>query len=351
MIAVGAAVREVSKEFDLYWNSPSAYPAAGLRRRARTGRRRGSRGHASPQRAPTRNPLAYIEAVRVDARWSATCSSAGSRSSGPTPGWCTTIRRRRSTPPAGPTSCSSRSSCGRSAGRRGRSTSSRPTSCRAHEGTAALVALARQGRARCASSPTRWRRPTRSPCTRAMRSAAKTCFVPASSSTSSSRRQGSESHERDARLGSSSSSGLHAKTFAVDREPHLRRLVQLRPALGAAEHRDGPRDREPDARAAAGPGFRHRRAEGRVRGAAGAGRPRPGMDRADRHRARSATTPSRTRAGRCARASSCCRSSRSSGCSRATRTSPGSPRSGVWRVGRVDTHAVAALQRFAVRRP
>jgi len=28
VIAVGAAVREVSKEFDLYWNSPSAYPAA-----------------------------------------------------------------------------------------------------------------------------------------------------------------------------------------------------------------------------------------------------------------------------------------------------------------------------------
>jgi cardiolipin synthase C len=28
VIAVGAAAREVSKEFDLYWNSPSAYPAA-----------------------------------------------------------------------------------------------------------------------------------------------------------------------------------------------------------------------------------------------------------------------------------------------------------------------------------
>jgi len=30
VIAVGAAVREVSQEFDLYWNSASAYPAAGL---------------------------------------------------------------------------------------------------------------------------------------------------------------------------------------------------------------------------------------------------------------------------------------------------------------------------------
>jgi phosphatidylserine/phosphatidylglycerophosphate/cardiolipin synthase-like enzyme len=30
VIAVGAAVREVSKEFDLYWNSPSAYPAGSV---------------------------------------------------------------------------------------------------------------------------------------------------------------------------------------------------------------------------------------------------------------------------------------------------------------------------------
>ena len=30
VIAVGAAVRDVSQQFDLYWNSPSAYPAAGL---------------------------------------------------------------------------------------------------------------------------------------------------------------------------------------------------------------------------------------------------------------------------------------------------------------------------------
>ncbi|MFZ4478270.1 MAG: phospholipase D family protein [Rhodoferax sp.] len=30
VVAVGAAVRDVSSEFDLYWNSPSAYPAASL---------------------------------------------------------------------------------------------------------------------------------------------------------------------------------------------------------------------------------------------------------------------------------------------------------------------------------
>ena len=46
-----------------------------------------------------------------------------------------------------------------------------------------------------------------------------------------------------AKKGDSSSAGLHAKTFAVDR-PRLRRLVQLRPALRLAEHRDGARDRQ-----------------------------------------------------------------------------------------------------------
>jgi len=35
VIAVGAAVREVSKEFDLYWNSPSAYPAGSIVGKAR----------------------------------------------------------------------------------------------------------------------------------------------------------------------------------------------------------------------------------------------------------------------------------------------------------------------------
>ncbi len=30
VLAVGSAVREVSKEFDVYWNSPSAYPASGF---------------------------------------------------------------------------------------------------------------------------------------------------------------------------------------------------------------------------------------------------------------------------------------------------------------------------------
>ena len=30
VIAIGPAVRDISNQFDLYWNSPSAYPAAGL---------------------------------------------------------------------------------------------------------------------------------------------------------------------------------------------------------------------------------------------------------------------------------------------------------------------------------
>ncbi len=51
------------------------------------------------------------------------------------------------------------------------------------------------------------------------------------------------------RAGSSASS-LHAKTFSVDRAARVHRLVQFRPALGEAEHRDGLRDRQPGHRAA-----------------------------------------------------------------------------------------------------
>jgi putative cardiolipin synthase len=66
--------------------------------------------------------------------------------------------------------------------------------------------------------------------------------------------------------------------------PHLRRLVQLRPALGAAEHRDGPGDRQPDSGADVGRQLRPDRAAGSVRGRAGAGRHPPAVDRAQRRR-------------------------------------------------------------------
>ena len=44
VLAVGPAVPEVSKEFDVYWNSASAYPASGFVGRAGAGRHRQSRG-------------------------------------------------------------------------------------------------------------------------------------------------------------------------------------------------------------------------------------------------------------------------------------------------------------------
>ncbi len=52
------------------------------------------------------------------------------------------------------------------------------------------------------------------------------------------------------------------------RQAHLRRLVQLRPALGAPEHRDGAGDRQPDGREAAGRRLRDRGARHRLRSCA-----------------------------------------------------------------------------------
>jgi putative cardiolipin synthase len=64
VLAVGAAVREVSNEFDLYWNSASAYPAASFAGKS------GPDGEAELQSrfAQTRadpESVAYIEAVRT----------------------------------------------------------------------------------------------------------------------------------------------------------------------------------------------------------------------------------------------------------------------------------------------
>ena len=125
-----------------------------------------------------------------------------------------------------------------------RSTSSRRTSCPATDGTEQLGGAGQTRRDACASSPIRSRRPTTKSvhagyAKRRQRSARR----PASSSTRSSRPQRKQAANPASRFGSSSSSGLHAKTFAVDGQPHLRRLVQLRPALGAAQYRNGAGDR------------------------------------------------------------------------------------------------------------
>ncbi len=64
VVAVGAAVREVSKEFDLYWNSPSAYPAASFVGAPGPDvvanlKARFAAAHADPE------SVAYVEAVRT----------------------------------------------------------------------------------------------------------------------------------------------------------------------------------------------------------------------------------------------------------------------------------------------
>ena len=127
VIAIGAAVPEVSKEFDLYWNSPSAYPAASFVGAP------GPDGAANlvakfastrPIRTPSPSPRRYARPTSC-----AICLADSSRLNGRTPKWCTTTQPRRSTPPTGPTFCFSRSSCGRSVGRRSPSISSPRTSC------------------------------------------------------------------------------------------------------------------------------------------------------------------------------------------------------------------------------
>jgi len=64
VLAVGAAVRDVSRQFDLYWNSPSAHPSAGFAGGS------GPEGPASLEAAfaSTRahpGSVAYVEAVRT----------------------------------------------------------------------------------------------------------------------------------------------------------------------------------------------------------------------------------------------------------------------------------------------
>ncbi len=63
LLAVGAAVREISREFDVYWNSPSAYPAASF---VRSGGAEEQAALAKTFAATRADPAsaAYVEAVR-----------------------------------------------------------------------------------------------------------------------------------------------------------------------------------------------------------------------------------------------------------------------------------------------
>jgi putative cardiolipin synthase len=64
VIAVGPAVGEVSKEFDLYWNSPSAYPAVSFVGAPKPDATADLKANFSAMRADPES-VAYLEAVRL----------------------------------------------------------------------------------------------------------------------------------------------------------------------------------------------------------------------------------------------------------------------------------------------
>jgi len=64
VIAVGAAPRDVSREFDLYWNSPSAYPAASVVRAQAADDAGDLKARFASTRADPES-VSYIEAVRT----------------------------------------------------------------------------------------------------------------------------------------------------------------------------------------------------------------------------------------------------------------------------------------------
>jgi putative cardiolipin synthase len=64
VVAVGAAVSEVSKQFDVYWNSPSAYPAAGFVGASGPDGEASVKARFAAARADPES-VAYLEAVRT----------------------------------------------------------------------------------------------------------------------------------------------------------------------------------------------------------------------------------------------------------------------------------------------
>jgi putative cardiolipin synthase len=152
VVAVGPAVAEVSRQFDLYWNSASAYPAAALLdasgpQAAAELQARFAAARADPQ------ALIYLEAVRTTPVVRDLLAQKLSFD------WCTTSRPRRWTPPSVPTSCSFLTWCAPWAGRRSRWTWCLLTSCRVRRARPRWRRWPAAA-SRCVSSPIRWPPPT-----------------------------------------------------------------------------------------------------------------------------------------------------------------------------------------------
>ena len=214
VIAVGAAVRDVSKEFDLYWNSPSAYPAASLVGApgpdgAANLKTRFATTRADPQ------SVAYIEAVRatpvirdvLDRKLAYEWTTARVVFDDPAKTLDTTARTEVLLFPE----------LVRTIGRPETTLDLvSPYFVPGEQGTAALVALANRGiKVRILTNSLSSSDESVVHAGYAKRrhdllyAGIKLYELKATA--------GRESNEGEAKLGSSSSSGLHAKTFAVDR--------------------------------------------------------------------------------------------------------------------------------------
>jgi putative cardiolipin synthase len=215
VIAVGAAVRDVSKEFDLYWNSPSAYPAASFAGAPGPDGAANLEARFATTRADPES-VAYIEAVRatpvirdvLDRKLAYEWTTARLVFDDPAKTLDTTARTDVLLFPE----------LARMIGRPETMLDLvSPYFVPGEQGTAALVALANRGiKVRILTNSLSSSDESVVHAGYAKRrhdllhAGIKLYELKATA--------GRESNEGEAKLGSSSSSGLHAKTFAVDRE-------------------------------------------------------------------------------------------------------------------------------------
>ena len=300
-------------QFDAYWNSASAYPAASRHRRVAR-----CDGGASCERlaeldARARRPRVYLDAVRGTPLVRQLLAGDAAARMGRRARGAATIRPRCCSRPSGrdlhmlprlKASWASRSAS---------STSSRPTSCRREEGTEALIALAARGvkvRVLTNSLAATDVAPVHAGYVEVPRGAAarRRAAVRAQARAAASRRSATGAARRQLRR-QPARQDLRGRP-----QPHLRRLVQLRSALGAAQHRDGRRDRQPGARDAAVGGVRPQHPAPRLRSAP-VGRRRAASNGSSRHRRAKCATRRPLEPALGGRSTSTCFGScRSSGC-------------------------------------